>query len=103
GENVYSGEVEAVIYAHPAVREAAVFGIPDPKWGELVMACVVLKPGSTLAVDDLIAFCRQSLASYKIPRRVEFSETELPKSGSGKILKIDLRKRFWVHESRAVS
>ena len=103
GENVYSGEVEAVIYAHPAVREAAVFGIPDPKWGELVMACVVLKPGSTLAVDDLIAFCRKSLASYKIPRRVEFSETELPKSGSGKILKIDLRKRFWVHESRAVS
>ena len=103
GENVYSGEVEAVIYAHPAVREAAVFGIPDPKWGELVMACVVLKPGSALAVDDLIAFCRQSLASYKIPRRVEFSETELPKSGSGKILKIDLRKRFWVHESRAVS
>jgi long-chain acyl-CoA synthetase len=103
GENVYSGEVEAVIYAHPAVREAAVFGIPDPKWGEVVMACVVLKPGSTLTVDDLIAFCRQSLASYKIPRRVEFSETELPKSGSGKILKRVLRERFWVHETRAVS
>src|SRR5229473_5954070 len=64
GENVYSGEVEAVIYAHPAVREAAVFGIPDPKWGEVVMACVVLKPGSTLTVEDLIAFCRKSLASY---------------------------------------
>jgi long-chain acyl-CoA synthetase len=103
GENVYSGEVEAVIYAHPAVREAAVFGIPDPKWGELVMACVVLKPGSTLTVDDLIAFCRQSLASYKIPRRVEFSDTELPKSGSGKILKRLLRERFWVHQERAVS
>ncbi len=103
GENVYSGEVEAVIYAHPAVREAAVFGIPNPKWGELVMACVVLKPGSTLTVDDLIAFCRRSLASYKIPRRVEFSETELPKSGSGKILKRVLRERFWAHETRAVS
>jgi acyl-CoA synthetase (AMP-forming)/AMP-acid ligase II len=103
GENVYSGEVEAVIYAHPAVREAAVFGIPDPKWGEVVMACVVLKPGSTLTVDDLIAFCRQSLASYKIPRRVEFSNTELPKGGSGKILKRLLREQFWVHQERAVS
>ena len=103
GENVYSGEVEAVIYAHPAVREAAVFGIPDPQWGEVVMACVMLKPGSTLTADDLIAFCRQSLASYKIPRRVEFSDTELPKSGSGKILKRLLRERFWVHQARAVS
>jgi len=103
GENVYSGEVEAVIYAHPAVREAAVFGIPDPKWGEVVMACVLLKPGSTLTADDLIAFCRKSLASYKIPRRVEFSDTELPKSGSGKILKRLLREQFWVHQERAVS
>jgi long-chain acyl-CoA synthetase len=68
-----------------------------------VMACVVPKPGSTLTVDNLIAFCRQSLASYKIPRRVEFSETELPKIGSGKILKRVLRERFWVRETRAVS
>src|SRR5256886_11146407 len=60
GENVYSGEVEAVIYEHPAVREAAVFGIPDPKWGELVMACVVLKPGQTLNADELLAHCRRS-------------------------------------------
>jgi len=103
GENVYSGEVEAVIYAHPAIREAAVFGIPDPQWGELVMARVVLKPGSTLTADDLIAFCRKSLASYKIPRRVEFSDIELPKSGSGKILKKLLRERFWAHQKRAVS
>jgi long-chain acyl-CoA synthetase len=103
GENVYSGEVEAVIYAHPAVREAAVFGIPDPQWGEIVMACIMLKPGSTLNVDDLIAFCRKSLASYKMPRRVEFLDTELPKGGSGKILKRLLRERFWVHQERAVS
>jgi long-chain acyl-CoA synthetase len=67
------------------------------------MACAVLKPGSTLTVDDLIAFCRQSLASYKIPRRVEFSDRELPKSGSGKILKRLLRGQFWVHQERAVS
>jgi long-chain acyl-CoA synthetase len=103
GENVYSGEVEAVIYTHPAVREVAVFGIPDPKWGEIVMAYVVLKPGKTLSADELIAYCRRSLADYKIPRRVEFSDTELPKSGSGKILKKVLRERFWIHQERAVS
>jgi long-chain acyl-CoA synthetase len=103
GENVYSGEVEAVIYAHSAVREAAVFGIPDPKWGELVMACVVPKPEIALTVDDLVAHCRQSLATYKVPRRVEFLDTELPKSGSGKILKRVLRDRFWVRQTRAVS
>jgi long-chain acyl-CoA synthetase len=103
GENVYSGEVEAVIYAHPAVREAAVFGIPDPKWGELVMACVVLKPGMNLTADEVVAHCRQSLATYKVPRRIEFLDTELPKSGSGKILKRDLRDRFWVRQTRAVS
>jgi acyl-CoA synthetase (AMP-forming)/AMP-acid ligase II len=103
GENVYSGEVEAVIYAHPAVREAAVFGIPDSKWGELVMACVVLKPGKTLTANELIEHCRQSLASYKIPRRVEFLDTDLPKNGSGKILKRVLRERFWADQKRAVN
>jgi long-chain acyl-CoA synthetase len=103
GENVYSGEVEAVIYAHPAILEVAVFGIPDPQWGELVMACVVLKPGNTLTIDDLIAHCRRTLANYKIPRRIEFSETELPKSGSGKVLKRILRERFWAHQARTVS
>jgi len=103
GENVYSGEVEAVIYGHPAVREVAVFGVPDPQWGELVMACVVLKPAASLTSDDLIAFCRRSLATYKLPRRVEFSETDLPKSSSGKVLKKALRESFWMHQQRAVS
>ena len=102
GENVYSGEVEAVIYQHPAVKEDAVFGIPEPKWGELVMASVVLRPGLALSADELISFCRQSLANYKVPRRVEFSETELPKNGSGKILKRTLRERFWADQERAV-
>jgi len=103
GENVYTGEVEAVLYAHPAVREAAVFGIPDPQWGELVMACIVLKPEQVLTADDLIAYCRRSLANYKVPRRIEFSKTELPKSGSGKILKRALRERFWASQGRAVA
>jgi len=103
GENVYSGEVESAIYSHPAVREVAVFGIPDSKWGEIVMACVVLQPGNALNVDDLVAHCRQMLANYKVPRRVELLDSELPKSGTGKILKRILRQRFWAHEERAVS
>lgn len=103
GENVYSGEVEAAIYEHPAVREVAVFGIPDPQWGEIVMACVVLKPATALTVNELITHCRRTLANYKVPRRVEFSEVELPKSGSGKVLKRTLRERFWVHQERTVN
>jgi acyl-CoA synthetase (AMP-forming)/AMP-acid ligase II len=102
GENVYSGEVEAVLYQHPAVREVAVFGVPDPKWGELVAACVVLKSEAALTVDELTEHCRRLLASYKIPRHIEFSESELPKSGSGKILKRVLRERFWTREARDV-
>jgi long-chain acyl-CoA synthetase len=102
GENVYPGEVEAVLYEHPAILEAAVFGIPDPIWGELVTACVVLKPGTTLSAEAVIAHCRHSLANYKTPRRIEFSETELPKTGSGKILKRALRERFWADQERAV-
>jgi long-chain acyl-CoA synthetase len=102
GENVYSGEVEAVIYKLSAIREVAVFGVPNPQWGELVMACVALKPGMPLTATDLTNHCRQFLANYKIPRRIEFLETELPKSGSGKILKRILRERFWANAERAV-
>jgi long-chain acyl-CoA synthetase len=102
GENVYSGEVEAVILDHPAVREVAVFGIPDPQWGELVAACVVLKPDMNITAEELIRHCRQSLANYKVPRHVEFSETDLPKSGSGKVLKRVLRERFWAGAERDV-
>jgi long-chain acyl-CoA synthetase len=102
GENVYCGEVEAVISEHPAVQEVAVFGIPDLVWGELVLACVVLKPGTALRADELITHCRRSLANYKIPRRFEFSDTQLPKSGSGKILKRILRERYWTSQKRAI-
>jgi acyl-CoA synthetase (AMP-forming)/AMP-acid ligase II len=102
GENVYCGEVEAVIFNHPAVREVAVFGIPDPQWGEIVAACVVLKPAMQLPEEALIRHCRQSLANYKVPRHVEFSETDLPKSGSGKVLKRLLRERYWAGAQRLV-
>jgi long-chain acyl-CoA synthetase len=102
GENVYSGEVEAVIFDHPAVREVAVFGIPDPHWGELVAACVVLKPGMNITAEVLTAYCRGRLANYKVPRQLEFSEADLPKNGSGKVLKRLLRERFWAGVTRAV-
>ncbi len=94
GENVYSGEVEAVLYEHPSIREAAVIGIPDPKWGELVAACVVLKPGMTATAEELMSHCRRSLAKYKVPRRVEFMNADLPKNGSGKVMKRTLREQF---------
>jgi acyl-CoA synthetase (AMP-forming)/AMP-acid ligase II len=94
GENVYSGEVEAVIATHPAVRESAVLGVPDPQWGEVVAACVVLRAGMSITPEELFHHCRQALANYKVPRRIEFLETDLPKSGTGKVLKRLLREHF---------
>ncbi len=86
GEKVYSIEVEYVLYQHPAVLEAAVFGSPDPVWGEAVTAAVVTRPGMTLSVEELVTFCRARLAAFKLPRHIRFL-AELPKTGSGKILK----------------
>ena len=90
GENVYSTEVEDAIYAHPDVAEAAVIGVPDPKWGEAVTAVVALRPGARLTEADLIAHCRDGLAGYKCPKSVRFLDA-LPKSAAGKILKPALR------------
>ena len=102
GENVYSGEVEAAIYEIPEVKEAAVFGIPDEKWGELVAAAVVLRPGTNLSAEELKQYCKTRIASYKVPRHIEFMTEELPKSGSGKILKKILREKYWSGQSRRV-
>jgi long-chain acyl-CoA synthetase len=102
GEKVFCSEVESVLYEHPSVLEAAVFGIPDAQWGETVMACVALKPHCAVSEQELVQFCRDRLSPYKIPRRVEFSETELPKGASGKILKRVLRERFWGGKQRAI-
>jgi long-chain acyl-CoA synthetase len=102
GENVYAGEVEAAIYEIPQVKEAAVFGIPDEKWGELVAAMIVLRPGTTLSAEELTQYCRKRIASYKVPRHIEFMTEELPKSGSGKILKRVLREKYWAGQSRQV-
>jgi long-chain acyl-CoA synthetase len=102
GENVFSTEVEAVLYAHPAVKEAAVIPVPDDQWGEAVHACVALKDNSPASADDLIEFCRPRLASYKVPRSIEIINGELPKGGTGKILKKQLRERYWQGRERRI-
>jgi acyl-CoA synthetase (AMP-forming)/AMP-acid ligase II len=86
GEKVYSTEVEFVLYQHPGVLEAAVYGSPDPVWGESVTAAVVARPGMALTEEELVKFCRPRLAAFKLPRQVRILG-ELPKTGSGKILK----------------
>jgi long-chain acyl-CoA synthetase len=103
GEKVYCSEVESAIDEHPAVSEAAVFGIPDPQWGELVMACVVLRSGTSVTDEELIQHCRKRLSHYKIPRRVEISQKELPRNSSGKVLKRELRARFWSGNERSIA
>jgi long-chain acyl-CoA synthetase len=103
GENVYSIEVEAALAEHAAVSEVAVFGIPDPRWGEAVHAVVSLVPGETTSPDELIAHCRPLLAGYKIPRSIELHREPLPKSGPGKILKNELREPHWEGHQRRVN
>ena len=94
GMNIYPAEIEAALEANPDIYEAAVFGIPSEEWGETVHAVVVARPGSSLTADAVEAFAREHLASYKIPRSVSFQD-ELPKTGSGKILKRELRAPYW--------
>lgn len=95
-ENVYSVEVEDALYRHPAVAEAAVFGVPDEKWGEAVHAIVVPHPGATVSGEELREHCRALIAGYKVPKAIDISAEPLPKSGPGKILKRVLRDRFVV-------
>ncbi len=93
GENVYCVEVENVLYQHPDVLEAAVFGLPDPKWGEAVSAAVVLRAKSTLSAEVLVSFCKRQLAGFKSPKRVIFLAS-LPRTGSGKISKKKIREEI---------
>jgi acyl-CoA synthetase (AMP-forming)/AMP-acid ligase II len=94
GMNIYPAEIEAALESNPDIYEAAVFGIPSEEWGESVHAVVVARPGSSLSDADVISFAREHLASYKIPRSVSFLD-ELPKTGSGKLLKRELRAPYW--------
>jgi len=102
GENISSIEVEKAIFAHPGVLECAVVSAPDPKWGEIPVALVVLKPGESLTQEALLEFLQPRLARFKMPRMVEFTETPLPKTGTGKIVKRELRERFWEGASKRV-
>ena len=101
GENVSSIEVEDAVFSHPDVVEVAVIGVPDEKWGELVMALVVLVPDSTLTEADLIAHTRTKLAHYKCPKRIEFREA-LARTATGKLQKFKLREPFWADMDRKV-
>jgi len=101
GENIYSTQVEAAIHQHPAVLEAAVFGVPDAQWGEAVKAVVVLKPGMIASERDIIAAASAHLASYQKPKSVDFVDS-LPKAPTGKILKRELRAPYWEASGRTV-
>jgi fatty-acyl-CoA synthase len=102
GENVYPAEVENAIYGHPAVADVAVIGVPDPKWGEAVKACVVLKPGEAADEAAIIAWARTRIASYKCPKSVDFIDM-LPRNPSGKVLRRELRALYWDAEERQIA
>jgi long-chain acyl-CoA synthetase len=91
GYNIYPADVEAVLFEHPAVKEAAVIGVPDPVRGETVKAFVVLKEGEAATEEAMIEFCREQMAAYRVPRSIEFRD-ELPKSMIGKVLRRELRE-----------
>jgi acyl-CoA synthetase (AMP-forming)/AMP-acid ligase II len=103
GENVYSTEVEEVLYQHEAVLEAAAFGVPDDKWGEAVWAVVVPRE-EFLDIDPqaIISFCKQQIAGYKVPKGIDIRREPLPKSGPGKVLKRELRAPYWEDKERRV-
>jgi fatty-acyl-CoA synthase len=102
GENISSIELEKAIFAHPDVLECAVVAAPDPKWGEVPAAIVVLKPGRTMEQQDLLGFLETRMARFKLPRVVQFAEGPLPKTGTGKILKREIRESYWRGKQRRV-
>jgi acyl-CoA synthetase (AMP-forming)/AMP-acid ligase II len=91
GENISAGEIEEVLVTHPKIREAAVIGVPDEKWGEAVKAYVILKPGGALSEAEVIDFCKERMASYKKPREVSFVDA-FPMTAGGKVQKFELLK-----------
>jgi len=101
GENICPAEVENAIYGHPAVADVAVIGVPDERWGEAVKAVVVLKSGLSATPQEIIAYARDRIAGYKLPKTVDFI-AELPRNPTGKVLKRDLRRPYWAGRDRAI-
>jgi fatty-acyl-CoA synthase len=102
GENISSIEVEKAVAAHPSVAECAVVAAPDEKWGEVPAAVIVMKEGQSVTEDDLRSFLETRLARFKLPRVFEFRDQPLPKTGTGKIRKIELREAFWAGKAKRV-
>jgi len=101
GVNIYPAEIEACLHGHPAVRDVAVIGVPDDQWGETVKAVVALQPGATPGDQELIDWCRGRLADYKRPRSVDFVD-DLPRDQAGKLLKRQIRERYWAGTGRRI-
>ena len=101
GFNIYPAQVEAVIQAHPAVLDCAVIGVPDEKWGEAVKAVIQLKPGQHVTAEEITALCREKLGGVYTPKTVEFWD-DLPRSAVGKLLRREVREKFWKNEWRSV-
>ena len=101
-ENIYPVEVENAIAKHASVADVAVIGVPDEKFGEALLAFIVLQPEASLAMEELVEFCRDKIAGYKIPRQMEIVD-ELPRNPSGKILKKILREPYWEGRERNIS
>jgi len=102
GENVYPAEVESVLHGHPAIREVAVIGVPDAKWGEAVRAVVTLRPGAVMDQQEVLGWLRARLAGFKCPRQIDVIEV-MPRNASGKLLKRDLRAPHWEGRDRQVN
>jgi acyl-CoA synthetase (AMP-forming)/AMP-acid ligase II len=102
GENIYPAEVENAIMGHPAVADVAVIGVPDARWGEAVKAIVVKKPGVAGEPAEIIAYARERIAGYKLPKSVDFTDV-LPRNPSGKVLRKDLRRPYWEGRERQVN
>ena len=101
GENVYPAEVENALYGHPAIADVAVIGVPDERWGEAVKAVVVLKPGAAASAEDIVAYARERIAGYKLPKSIDFVDA-LPRNPTGKLLKRVLRAPYWEGRARQV-
>ncbi|MBF9033749.1 long-chain-fatty-acid--CoA ligase [Rhodobacterales bacterium HKCCE2091] len=102
GTNIYPAEIESVLLEHPDLLDVAVIGVPDEKWGEAALAVCVTRAGASPGPDELVAFCRERLGGYKVPRRYDFV-AELPRNASGKILKRVLREPYWKGQARAIA